>query len=289
MGSAPNAGPGGLIGAAAVGLDEVFVVGHRRDVLEEATLAAGAHEKQAPLRKLTHRGPQLLAVDDVVIARQLGARAQTSEVRSRARLGKALAPDFAVEDTGDVLRLLFGRASLEQDAGGVIGRNERQDQPRRIGARQFLADYLLLGQAAPAAGPVLWPVRDRPATRDEFAEPFPLERQSDGAWAASHARKSRRKESSGSVLAEGRHHRGAPPQGASRTISDRRSDQATTSIIPSTARTVNVAVGQGAGAPSASPVARSKRAPCVGHMIQTLRIRLQASGMSAWLHLFSTA
>src|SRR5690606_13869224 len=60
-------------------------------------------------------GPDLLAVDDPVIALVLAERLQRDEVAARSRLRIALAPaDFAAGDLVEILLLLFLGAEVEQ-------------------------------------------------------------------------------------------------------------------------------------------------------------------------------
>ena len=102
-------------------------------------------------------GPDLLAVDDVVVAVTLGDRLQRGGVGAAGRLGDAerLQPQFAAGDPGQVLRLLrvvavpqhgahrvhLGMAAAAVAAGALDlfqdGRCRRQFQP---GAAIFLGD-----------------------------------------------------------------------------------------------------------------------------------------------------
>ena len=54
----------------------------------------GARHQHAEIAVLRARGPDLLAVDDPVLAVALGARAQAGKVGARRRLGEQLAPDL---------------------------------------------------------------------------------------------------------------------------------------------------------------------------------------------------
>ncbi len=78
-------------------------------------LGIGAHEAEAPVGEAAARGPDLLAVDQIVVALVLGLGLQAGEVRTRARLGIALAPaHLAARDPGQVQLLLFLVAVFEQ-------------------------------------------------------------------------------------------------------------------------------------------------------------------------------
>jgi hypothetical protein len=75
----------------------------------------GAHQAKAPIGMMRGRGPDLLAVDDVIVAVMPCRRLQRSEVRACPRLGKALAPPIV--DIGGPRQksaLLFGGAELDQ-------------------------------------------------------------------------------------------------------------------------------------------------------------------------------
>ena len=102
-------------------------------------------------------------------------------------------------------------------AGGVIERDEKQDQSRRIGARDLFVNDLLLCKRAPAARPARRPMRRRVArglrvSRTKRAAqrrnpacstPVIAARQSAGALAFSHARTSARNCSVLSMLLRG--------------------------------------------------------------------------------------
>jgi len=101
-------------------------------------------------------GPDLGAVQDVVIPVRLGAHLERGEVRPRAWLGVALAPVVvAGQDAGQVEGLLFGRAVL-LDAGADHAQAHRR-QRRRAGARALggedVALHLVPARAAVFHGP----------------------------------------------------------------------------------------------------------------------------------------
>src|SRR5262249_30868023 len=75
----------------------------------------GTHEAEAPIGELRARGPDLLAVDEEMIALVHALRAQACEIGSSARLGVALAPpDLASHDARDVPFLLLFIAVFEE-------------------------------------------------------------------------------------------------------------------------------------------------------------------------------
>jgi hypothetical protein len=56
--------------------------------------ASGAHQTKNPIRPMREGSPSFLSVDDVVIARALGFGLERGQVRARARLRIALAPQL---------------------------------------------------------------------------------------------------------------------------------------------------------------------------------------------------
>ncbi len=114
----------------------------------------GAHQAEAPVGVLRARGPDLLAVDQIVVALVLALGLQRGEIRSRARLGEALAPaQFALDDRRDVPALLLLTAIFQQ------GRAEHHHAHAANGAPGAdLVHFLLQGaglagrQAAAAIG-----------------------------------------------------------------------------------------------------------------------------------------
>src|SRR5581483_3390739 len=84
------------------------------DTLVLRRARVGAHQAEHPVRLIGVRGPDLLAVDDVRIAVEDGARLQAGEIGAGARLAVALAPaDPAARDRRQVLEALLLRAELE--------------------------------------------------------------------------------------------------------------------------------------------------------------------------------
>ena len=104
----------------------------------------GAHEAEDHVGLVRGRGPDLLAVDDEVIAVLDAAGLQRGEVGTGVRFRVALAPDHLAAQGGtDVLALLLLGAQLEQR------RHEHRDalvaEPGRdAGAAELLDDQLLL-------------------------------------------------------------------------------------------------------------------------------------------------
>ena len=103
-----------LVGAGHVheGADGYAGRLHRHDEVGEAfvlgDIGVGARKEEHVLRHVGERGPDLLAVDDVVVAVLHSPGLERGEVGAGAGLGEALAPHlFAGEDLRDVLLLLL--------------------------------------------------------------------------------------------------------------------------------------------------------------------------------------
>src|SRR5207247_9021207 len=82
-----------------------------------------SHEKDAPLRETRVARPDLLTVDDELVAVDLGTRAERGEVGPRVRLAESLAPELVAGEhfRQEALLLLVGpmvdqRRSDQRDA-----------------------------------------------------------------------------------------------------------------------------------------------------------------------------
>src|SRR5260370_9468949 len=68
----------------------------------------GAYHQHAPVGEMRERGPDFLAVDDELVALELGAGAGGGEVRTGVRFREALAPDlFAAQNLRQEELFLF--------------------------------------------------------------------------------------------------------------------------------------------------------------------------------------
>ena len=72
------------------------------DALVLGRVAVGAHQHDAQVGLRRAAGPDLLAVDDELVAVDVGAALERGQVGARVRLGVELAPDLVAEE--DVLR-----------------------------------------------------------------------------------------------------------------------------------------------------------------------------------------
>src|SRR6188508_2245457 len=115
-------------------------------------------------------GPGLLAVDDVEVALALRAGLERGQVRTRAGLGKALAPP--VVEIGDARQvfLLLVLAAERDDHGPDHHGAERQWFGGR-GLLQLLLEDVELHRAPARAAMFLGPVRHRPALLVQDALP----------------------------------------------------------------------------------------------------------------------
>src|SRR5690606_3035468 len=123
----------------------------------------GADEGEAPVGVLGAGGPDLLAVDQEVVALVLGAGRKAGQVRAGAGFGEALAPpDLAGDDAGDVaLLLLFGPVFQERRAEHHDA--HAADRVVGAGSGQFLDDDLRSGGVESAAAVLGRPGRHAPA------------------------------------------------------------------------------------------------------------------------------
>ena len=111
-------------------------------------LAVGiaARDEDAPVGDVRERRPDLLAVDDEVVAleRESRGRAHGGEVGARVRLGEALAPDLlGREDLLQVL-LLLGVGAVRDDRRAGHAEPDHAEVGRRLGARHLLEEDRLV-------------------------------------------------------------------------------------------------------------------------------------------------
>ena len=133
-------------------------------------LGIGAHETEAPVGVMRGRCPELLAIDDVVVAVANSGRAQRSEVGARARFGEALAkPVIDVGDARQKVALLFLGAERDQRRPDHVD-VERERLRRRRHVQLFL-ENVLLNRVPARAAPFGSPGRRRPALLVEDARP----------------------------------------------------------------------------------------------------------------------
>ena len=122
----------------------------------------GAHEELADVGDLAERAPDLLAVEHVVVAVAIGARAQRREVGTGARLGEALAPHLvAAQDPRQVRGLLRVGALFDERRARVQRADEVHADVRRLGPRRLLVEDQLLGRRRAAPAVLLRPVQPR--------------------------------------------------------------------------------------------------------------------------------
>ena len=78
-------------------------------------LAIGAGEHEAPIAPVRVRRPDLLTVDDPVVAVEVGARLNVRQVAARIRFGVSLTPQFlAPADLGQESILLLDRTEVDE-------------------------------------------------------------------------------------------------------------------------------------------------------------------------------
>src|SRR5690606_35193789 len=132
----------------------------------------GAHQGEAPVGVLRSAGPDLLPVDQEVVALVLGARLQAGEVRTRTRLGVALAPaGLAAADRRDVPLLLLFRAELQQRRAQHPHAHRPADRIPPARLADFLSQHARLLRTQPAAAVFLGPRRRAPAAAAQLRLP----------------------------------------------------------------------------------------------------------------------
>ena len=132
-----------------------------RDAAVLRRLGIGAHQAEHPVGVLRARGPDLLAVDDELVADELGAGAQRRQVGAGARLGVALAPDLVGgEDLRQVAPPLLLGAVRDQR------RPDHLDAHHADEARRARAHHLLVDDRLPHDVGALAAVLARPAHGD---------------------------------------------------------------------------------------------------------------------------
>ena len=140
---------------------------------DAAVLGAGvgAYQAEDPVGVVGVGGPDLLAIDQIVVALIFGAGREAGQIGAGAGLAIALTPaQFAARDGRQVCGLLFLAAVFQQH------RAEHADAETEQGcaaakARHFFFQYKVLVTRQPAAAIGLGPRRYGPAARDHAREP----------------------------------------------------------------------------------------------------------------------
>ena len=135
---------------------------------------AGADEAEDPIGLVGVAGPHLLPVDDIMVARVLGAGREAGEVGAGIGFRIALAPaDFAARDLGQMFELLLFAAVFQQR--GPEHRNaEAVERVARPDRAHFLAQHLGFRRRQPAAAILLRPVGDGPTPFAHHLQPLRL-------------------------------------------------------------------------------------------------------------------
>ena len=103
----------------------------------------GTHETEHPVRVVRVCGPDLRAVDDVVVAVGDGGGLQAGEIGTRLRFGITLTPEVvAAQHARQIVVALFLRAAAEQ--GRAEHREAHRRHRRRVRARAFAIEDVAL-------------------------------------------------------------------------------------------------------------------------------------------------
>src|SRR5581483_3357039 len=132
-----------------------------------------AREQDHVLGDVRAGGPDLLAVDDVVVAVLDGPRLHGGEVGAGAGFGEALAPDVvALDDAREVLLLLLLGAVEDDGRAGPAGADAEVAPAWRAGERHLLREDELLHDGHAGAAVLLRPGRGDPAAVGELLHPL---------------------------------------------------------------------------------------------------------------------
>ena len=128
-------------------------------------LGIGADQQLLPIGDIGEARPDLLTVDDELVALDPAACFEARQIGPGTGLGKALAPDdIAGEDLGEMKCLLLGCAAGDQRGSGVVQSDKgRVERGGCTGARIFLEPDDLLEDRETATAEFLWPRDSRPA------------------------------------------------------------------------------------------------------------------------------
>src|SRR5690606_7795094 len=151
-------------------------------VLRRPRVSARPH--QAAVSVVAAAGPEVLAVDDEVVAVDLGAALQAGEVGAGVRFGVELAPKFlAREDILQIALLLLLGAVVDQRRADDADA-ESVDAGRGVDARHLLGHNGLLHGSRVAAAVLLRPAHTDEAGVVELAVPLAalLDRADALAW-----------------------------------------------------------------------------------------------------------
>lgn len=132
-------------------------------------IRVGAGEQEDPVGAVAAGGPDLLAVDDEVVAVAYGAGLQRGEVAARARLRVTLAPDrLGAGDAGQVLALLLLAAVHDQRRSQHAHAETARAVIGRAVVAELFAEHHLLVDARAQAAVLLRPGGGDPAARREL-------------------------------------------------------------------------------------------------------------------------
>ncbi len=146
----------------------------RADALVLGRARIGAHEAQAPVGVMRARCPHLLAVDDELVADQLGARLEACEIAARAGLAHAEAPrDLGAQRGEEELLLLLGRAVVG-DRRGDDAEALRVRTAQHLAAAHLLEIDHLLVRVRVATAELGRPAGNEPTGVEQF--PLPVAR-----------------------------------------------------------------------------------------------------------------
>src|SRR6185503_621120 len=117
-------------------------------------------------------GPDLLPVDDPLIAAELGPRHRTGDVRSAAGLAEQLAPDILAGQNAEQEFFLLPVGAMIEDRSGSEGTDTCLCDADRADALEFLLDDRHQADRKVAAVPARRPMRGTPPGLGQLATPL---------------------------------------------------------------------------------------------------------------------
>ena len=249
-----------------------LVHGHEqeRDALVLGDVGVGAGEHEDPVGQVAGAGPDLLAVDDPLVAVELGPAPEVAEVGAGVGLGVALAPQvLAGEDAGQEVRLLLVGPPLQDrvadhlDAEDVVvgsrpGTPALENSSARITCSSAVSPPPPYSAGHDAASSVVGGERGPPLVAERGRPPRPASAPMPCPPARAGARRGRPGPSRGTPRP--RRSRWAPWRRGYRRAPGRSARRAVGAAQPMTVR--RRPRWATAAAPTSGPSARGRRARC---------------------------
>src|SRR5215510_6492011 len=132
-----------------------------------------ARQQDTHIRDMCHTGPDLLLIDDKIIAVLDRPGLQRGQIRAGVRLRKALAPDLLGTQNAWNIALFLLLCPVYHQRRTNDHQPESVGHRRRLGSRQFLLEDRLLQQCCTTPAIRFRPVNTGPASIEHFFLPGP--------------------------------------------------------------------------------------------------------------------